>query len=282
MTPADRKIPHELMTLEFEFPAGKGDVQVGENHPLVTVFRKSIRTGEGTGSWVFLLAKEDGHDSPTILGTLAYSPGKRILFFPGHSGEVFSDHARPVLNGRTLDHLTLELDDAMSRWSEHVAVLGVAPNRGHEVRGRVRPGFLHPWFSLLLNDLGKYRQLPRRLRLAFEVPVTDRERRLPVMMGSGQSAAPPHLSALDRPDAGYLQIDVWAGRGPGWKSLESCLLPLAGRVDFIEATPPDQTVKQYKQRLQLSDEAGVVVYYARPIGRPTRPGLWHARIDTDE
>jgi len=141
------------MTLEFEFSDGTGDVQVDENYPLVTVFRKCIRTGKGTGSWMFLLAQEEDHESRTILGTLAHTPGKRILFFPGHAGEVLSDHARPVWNGRTLDHLTLELDnDAMSRWSEHVAVLGEAPNRGHEVRGKVRPGFLHPWFSLLLND----------------------------------------------------------------------------------------------------------------------------------
>ncbi len=272
----------ELLTLEFVFPLGTGEIEVAQDHPLMSVFGKAIRTGKGTGTWLYLLARQPGEDAPTFLGTFARTPGRRLLFFPGRAREVMSDHAHGVLNGRVIEHLTLELSENMDSWSEHIAVEGASPSRGHRASGKVRCGFMHPWFSLLLPNLDSYSRLPRKLLFRFNVPASDVVRRLPVMMDRGQQSAPPDLDVLGNANPGYYQIDVWAARGPDWHLREACVLPLACEKGLVEEAPDRQEALNCRQTLKLSEDFGVIVFYTRPQGRPVRPGLWHARIDTTE
>jgi hypothetical protein len=237
-----------------------------------------VDTGTYTGEWLFLAVRPSPAEKPKLLGTVAWTPGERFLFFPGKPGEVHSTHPDKSLNGRVLDHVTLELDVGMSRFSEHIAVLGGAgrKSRGQTRRGSVHDGHLHPWFSLLLGSLDGYEALPAVFKFEFPVPRPDESRRAQAMMGRGKRTA----TAFPVPESEgphYYQLDVWAGRGQAWQRKYADALPWP-TVDGVVSDHRGERVRRAAQFHELSDECGIITVLTRPSGSLQVAGLIHAAI----
>ncbi len=268
----------EPITLEMTFADGEGILAVGRDHPLVSVFRRAVDTGGYTGEWLFLVARPAPAEKPKLLGTVAWTPGERFLFFPGKPREVHSTHPGKSPNGRVLDHLTLELDGTMSRFTEHVAVLGCGSgkSRGQVRRGRVHERYLHPWFSLLLRSLEGYEALPAVFTFEFPIPPTDLHRRLRAMMGTGKRTAtafPP----LESAGTHYYQLDVWAGRGTEWHKRYAGALPWS-TVHGVVAGHCGELVTRTAQFHELAGDCGIITVLTRPSGTLQTAGLVHAAI----
>lgn len=269
----------ELMTLEMTFADGEGCLTVGHEHPLVSVFRRAVETGRPSGNWLFLVVRPSPAEKPKLLGTVAWTPGGRFLYFPGKHGEVASTHPNPSLNGGVLDHVTLELDETMSRYDEHVAVLkNVKGNsRGLRRKGVVHAGHLHPWFSLLLRNVEGYENLPKTFQFEFPVPSSDIQRRLWALIGVGKRSATTFPVPISK-GPHYFQMDVWAGRGDGWKAKRSDAIPWPTVTGVLDGHEGEQ-VERIAQIHELDDGAGIVTVLTRPSGSLRISGLIHAKIE---
>lgn len=275
-----RTVARKAFTLEMKFPLGQGELDdVEETHPLVSPFKRAVNTGEETGSWLYLLANLPDGGAPLVIGTVVWTVGQRFLFFPGGKRkEVWSDPANQDLSGRSVDHLTLKLDSGMKSFDQHVTVLGPGETHGRRQSGRICEGYMHPWFTLLLNDFFNYSLLPRVFRFKFEIPATDVDRRLKAMMGSeGHQCFTPIPKAAGNALT-FFQIDVWAARGKDWKTRSSCVLPLALKNELVEDAAIAEEFPEAKHQLTLHEEAGIVAIFSRPRGRLRMPFLLHARI----
>jgi len=267
----------EQFTLEMGFADGAGTQVVGQDHPLVSVFRRAVQSGKYTGQWMFLAVKSAPDAHPKLLGTIVWTPGGRFLFFHGRVGDVQSTHPDKSLNGKRLDHITLELAEDMQRFEEHVAVLpGGKRSRGQVRCGPVHAGHLHPWFSLLLRDLDAYEPLPATFRFEFSIPLSDVSRRSRALMGSGKRTA----SAFPQPPTGsahYFQLDVWAGRGPKWSQKFADALPWP-TLPGVVAGHCGEPVTRSGQLHDFTDDAGVITVLTRPSGSLELAGLMHTVI----
>jgi len=267
----------EPMTLEMGFEDGDGSIEVTLEHPLATPFRRAVSTGKYTGSWSYLIARPGPGLPSLLLGSVVWSPGKRFLYFPGRVGEVNSSRFDDEFNGRGLDHVTLELDTEMSRFDEHVAVLGDGKSRGQRRKGRVHSGHMHPWFSILSTNLESYEPIPAELRMRFDAPLSDVQRRCVAMMGTGQRTSlcfPKAEGELPH----YYQLDVWAGRGAGWADKYADALPwptVSGVVDKHRG----EEVERVAGRHAFEESAGIVFVLTRPSGTLLKGGLVHAEIE---
>ncbi|HKO51981.1 MAG TPA: hypothetical protein VJV79_29935 [Polyangiaceae bacterium] len=270
-------VASELITLEMNFADGIGISVVGENHPFVTVFRRASETGKHTGDWILLAVRPSPNAPPRLLGTLVWTPGARFLFFHGIPGQIQSTHPDKSLNGKPLDHITLELDPDMSRFEEHNAALtSDAASRGQARRGIVHPGHLHPWFGLLLRDLDAYETLPRSFKFEFPVPRTDVERRSRALLGRGRRTD-TEFRVPTTPGPHYFQVDVWAGRGPGWAKKYADALPWSD-LPGVVAEYVDEPVQRAAQIHHFSDDCGLIVVLTRPRGVLEKAGLVHTVI----
>lgn len=204
---------------------------------------------------------------------MAWTKGKRFVYFPGTSGRFQSINPSDSLDGESIDHITLELNETTSRFSEHVAVLGhtVAKTHGTLRTGRVHQGQLHPWFSLLLPDLDRYEKLPAHFRFDMLMPKSDSGRRTLAMMDR------PHLHATYFPIPAsegphYFQLDVWAGRGEDWKEKSAAGLEYRNICNMVSEHSKesfDMTVFTH----DFLDDCGIVVLLTRPSGVLLTAGL---------
>lgn len=268
----------ERCTLEVELDGGEGHLTVDRKHPLVTAFRRSVDEGTRTGTWLYLVAASSASRVPKLLGTVAWTVAGRLLFFPGNPGRVLSTHPDGSLNGCPIDHVTLEFDDTGRSFDEHVAVFRRRrKSRGQGRRGRVHENTLHPWFSVLVNDLDGFQAIPASYSYSFEVPTPDVARRSRAMMGRGllgrMSFPEPTVSTR-----AYFQIDVWAGRGAGWEHHYAGALPWATHPDLLQGHL-GETLTAARVVQRLGPDIGVVVVLTRPSGCVVKPGLLHAAIE---
>jgi hypothetical protein len=260
------------------FADGTGTVLIGPEHPLVSVFRRAVRSGKHTGQWILLAVKDAPHAPPRFLGNVVWTPGGRFLFFHGLSGRVQSTHPDKTLNGKTLDHLTLELGEDMSRFEEHTAILpGGKGSRGQFRRGVVHDNHMHPWFSLLLNDVSPYELLPATFRFEFSVPSSDVARRSAALIGTAKRTVCAFpVSTGEGPN--YYQLDVWAGRGEGWKHRHADALPWPTIPGVVDGHRGEQVARKGHCH-ELGDDCGIVTVLTRPSGVLRRPGVVHTTIE---
>lgn len=269
----------EHITLEMSFPDGEGSLTVGRDHPLVSVFRRAVHKGTYTGEWLLLAVRPALAEKPKLLGTVAWTQGERFLFFPGKPVEVHSTHPDKSLNGSILDHVTLELDEAMSRFAEHVAVLGRGSGESHGQtrRGTVHEGHLHPWFSLLLRSLEGYEALPAIFKFEFPIPHADVQRRVRAILGRGKRTATAFPVPESEGTHYYYQVDVWAGRGKGWQKEYADALPWP-TLDGVVVGHRGEPVTRAAQIHELTADCGIITVFTRPSGSLQAAGLIHAAI----
>jgi hypothetical protein len=273
-----RRIRTEPLILTMNFQDGNGTLKVDLDHPLVTVFRRAVKTGKYTGDWLYLIVRPSAAEKPKLLGTVAWTPrGERFLFFPGKPVEVLSTHLDKSPNGNMLDHITLEFDETMSRYSEHIKILGCdtsKPQR-HTRGGCVRVGELHPWFSLLLQNLNEHEDLPAIFKFEFDAPSSDISRLAEeAMFGRVRQRSATAFPAPESDGPHYFQLDVWAGRGDGWKSKYADYIPwylVKGRVDGHRG----EIVTSAAQYHDFGDDCGILIALTRPSGSLTSGGIFH-------
>lgn len=260
----------------MNFEDGDGALTISLDHPLATAFRRAANKGGSTGSWLYLTYRPALDKPPKLFGTIVWTPGSRFLFFPGRRGEIRSTHKDASLNGKPLDHITLELDRAMLTADEHVAAIGEGRNRGQRRKAKVHTGFLHPWFSLLFHDTLQYQALPAQFLLQLTAPKTDVQRRVVAMMGKGQRAYPAAFPSPGSTNSHYYQVDVWAGRGSRWESKQADALPW--RTTSIVLGHQGEEVQAVRQIHRLSTDSGIVSVLSRPSGVLKIAGLVHPTI----
>lgn len=269
--------------MEMEFEDGVGTLKIDAGHPLMAAFRRTLQTGSPAGKWMLLIVRPSSNEAPRLLGSIAWTRGGRFLFFPGRIGECQSNHPDKRLNGRVLDHVTLELDSQMRRYSEHTAVMkedGAPGARGQARRGAVLKDHLHPWFSLLISDIGRYELLPRVFTCKTEVPASDIVRRTHAMLSDGKRT----VCSFPTPGQGglhYYQLDVWAGVGEDWSKRQAAAIPWP-TCDGVVQGHMGEAVTTYKQVHVVDLQCGVVTVLSRPTGTLPRPGLVHASIGPPE
>lgn len=261
-----------LLSLHFRLSSAAGELRVEPSHPLFAAFRRGIEEGQLTGTWRFLLATETGVPSPAVIGTFVKTPKDRLLYFPGAQLEIAAATQTDRFNDLPLDHLTLDPPNG-DRYSSHVAVRRLPPDktRGLSYTAQVRPGFLFPWFSLLVPDLTGFAALPSRLYVEFPSPRRDLQRYGERLMASGGMIIlrlPPQP-----PSAAYLQFDVWVGHDLDWRTRQARVLPWAYKPAIVTNPPKQQDVECSIAEAEFTTAVGVRVVASRPRGQLRAPRI---------
>lgn len=257
------------------FTLGVGEKRLEELDPLAAVFRRSIRTGAPTGSWFYLVARPSKGMIPKVFGTLAVTQAKRLLFFPGRVGTIATVPKDDPLNGYLVDHVTLEMDAAMTGFKEHSSVLKEQRSRGRDRSGPIHDGIMHPWFSLLLPEVSEHIDLPSKFLLEINMPKSDIQRRAHAIMGQPVLINDCWFPAPRSSNPHYFQIDVWAGRGNAWQTRHADVFPWPIMNDVVEGHLGEE-VERKAQWKNLEPDIGVAIVLTRPSGTLRVRGLVHA------
>jgi hypothetical protein len=187
-----------------------------------------------------------------------------MTIVPGDQGEKFDE--------KRIDHLTLDPPHAKGSYRSHVAVFGLPKkdSRGISYSTKPPPGLLVPWFALVADTLAGVTILPSLLTVTFPPPRPDIERfGGELLRGLGLKYMPLPIGA----NSSFFQLDVWAGRGHGWKGQGARPLAWAYKAELI-ADPPAGT--QQLQIVQLdidfSDAVGLRLLCSRPGGKLRNSG----------
>lgn len=265
-----------LLTLRLTSEAGRGELTVEADHPLVAALRCAVEEGKPPGRWAYVVVQTEADPAPLVIGTLVHTVGDRILFFPASPTEV-TGGSRPGdarFGGTQLDHVTLDPPDAQGRYSSHMAVRGTPqhPSRGLRYRTRAPLGSMLPWFTLLHQSLDSFPLLPRLLLLHFPQIRPDLERFAEEVMHTRGMVA----TRVPEPNAepSFCQIEFWVGRGTAWQALNSRLLAWAYIPEIVEDAPrPQQETTLTSVDIGLAPEVGVRIICGRPQGRLKSPRI---------
>jgi hypothetical protein len=237
-----------------------------------------MEEGQLTGSWRFLVLKEDSGVPPLILGTFVRTPRDRVLFFPGGKSVLITDDPTVKFYARHLDHITLDPHRTATA-AFHVASRGFPPeqSRGLEYRTTPPPGQMVYWFSLLLPSLEGLSVFPNALSITFPPPRGNIDEFCARLMDDGGYS---EMDLLAPPEgaASFLQFDIWVGRGIGWRDLGSHPLPWALFDEIVEDAGP-QRLQGTRTAIPFADDLGVVVFACRPIGTLSTARLLRARLN---
>lgn len=250
----------EELRLEFNFPGGAGEVEVGLDHPTVAPLRRALSTGKPPGQWAWLLARDEFSGIWKLLGSFARSPGNRFLYFSGSSSSI-SDTPRRE-DAESFDHLSLDPPAAKGKHASHVTTK--SGRRGSVYRSVPPSGHLFPWFSFLTPSLAQHVTMPERLHVRFPPPRPDLKEFGDLIVKS------PSLAEVLLPAApanSFFQLDVWASWEPNWRELAARPLPWAYKSGFVTDVPPEkQNVTVSEAAIPFGDAAGLRVLCSRPHG----------------
>ncbi len=264
-----------ISTIRLLFEGGRSEVEVGPDDPTATTFRRAIVEGKPTGSWsAIVLSAPDG--TPLFFGTFVRTQQGRILFCPAAQA-VVGDAPADEFRGVGVDHITLDNPVKPGRHRSHITF----HDNPHGIAATTFPvdGHLLPWFSLLMNGLTGLSVLPSVLKITFDPPRID---------GSYPQDLIGEFKGLvsmpvpeEGPQPNFLQLDVWAGMTPSWRS-ESLLdvMPWVFQDGVADEVPAEQQAKCLRQEVELAEDRGVVLVLSRVQGRLVganrvlRPGRW--------
>jgi hypothetical protein len=172
---------------------GQGE-STNELSALVRPFRRTLLQGASVGSIAYLFARNQMNDV-RVLGTLCYTPGKQVLFFPGLLNrritcQVIHQKTRYITTGADeyLDHITVDKEG--KKW--HYTIVNSQNYKrirlpAEPVR-KVAKG-LRYWFELHIQDFDELERVPKTLHIREHAPEISRIQRLAdVYMDSHYSA----------------------------------------------------------------------------------------------
>ncbi len=256
------------LSLHFRLSSGSGELKVPFTHPVVAAFRRGIEEGQLTGTWRFLLTTDTASTTPTMVGAFVETPKGRFLYFPGAEIEVSTGTRDTRFEDYALDHLTLDPPKNRHYYRSHIAVRGLPErdSRGLDYRASASPGFLFPWFSLLLPGLHGFATLPAHLYVEFPSPRSDLETYGQQLMANGGMIhlplpAPP-------PSIHYIQFDIWVGHGQNWRDRQSRPIAWAYKPEIVADAPPGrQDIQVRTVDTDFRPGFGIRIMVYRPRGR---------------
>ncbi len=262
----------EDLSLHFKYPKGQGSIEVGLDSALAAPIRVSLETGRPPGAWRYLVVYDSEGEPPRVVGAMAHTPtpGDRFLFFPAAPLEVSAQQRGTRFSEPTLmDHLTLDPPRKAGAHKSHVAAGPPSGARGLTRTTKPPPGTLVPWFSLLVPDLDPFPRLPGEMIVRFDAPHAEEKGfqqfadRL-VRAGGGTVVLPLPPAAAG---SSFVQLDMWAGRGEGWRGMASRVLPWVYKTELVRAAPPGrQTVRATSIDFEVADGRGLRPILSRPEG----------------
>jgi hypothetical protein len=267
-----------LLSLHILLASGRGELKVSPDHPVFAAFRRGMEEGQLTGTWRFLVATAQEISAPFIIGTFVETPNGRLLYFPGAQIEIAEASGTTRFDDARLDHLTLDSPKG-SRYSSHIAVrdLPEERSRGLSYTALLTPGFLFPWFSLLVPSLDGFSVLPSRLYVEFPPPHPDLHRYADHLMANGGVVQIRLPSTRQYP--AYYQFDVWVGHGTDWRTRRAQVLAWAYKPEIVADPPGRQDVQAGIGEAELREGVGLRVLTSRPLGRLLAPRILRPRWD---
>lgn len=185
--------------LRRKFGSGKS---VNDESALTRPFRQLFHAGKPIGKINYIFFK--GNKWPTrILGALCFTPGKRLLFFPGLNHRKInwklSRGGKKIsffFNYGLLDHFTLERD--FKRW--HATII-TSPSEPKPKRPSFRTYRVDRntifWFGLTIQKPEVLEMTPEEHRMIFSCPPRDSERRAKLLVEAREGAI-FHLVHLEK------------------------------------------------------------------------------------
>lgn len=208
------KITRFIMGIKF----GQGKV-VSTSCALTRLYLQLFNTGKPIGKINYLFFK--GNEWPSrILGSLAYTPGERILYFPGVSVRNVNWHfsaadgLKSIKSTGLVDHLTLEKN--FQKW--HATILEADRTKKTRLPSfktkKIDENTLF-WFGLSIKDPSVLEITPEELILNLYSPPSDTDRRLNVLIEARENAIfqLTHLSKKSEPlnEGEFLHFDFFIG-----------------------------------------------------------------------
>ncbi|MFC1507300.1 hypothetical protein ACFLQ6_09565 [Thermoproteota archaeon] len=192
-----------VVTVDFS-NFGQGESQ-NETSALIRPFRLLLDEGKPIGRINYLFFRSNiAH----VLGSLCYTPGKRILFFPGLIVRKPIWHIkRKILKPVNLtedfiiDHLTLEPNFD----SFHVTMLTAKKVKrvfAHYKTKKITDGLFY-WFGLSLHSEKSLEDCPAKMTFQFSSPSHDSKRRTDIIDHSRKDAVFRIIEL--NPDAEFVQ-----------------------------------------------------------------------------
>jgi hypothetical protein len=264
------------LSLHFRFSVGDEELRVPVSHPAFAAFRRGMEDGQLTGTWRFLLASIPPARLPTIVGTVVETPNGRFLYFPGAAIEVSTEtQGSRFEQYRPLDHVTLDQPKSNGEYRSHIAVSGLPANnksRGAEYRSHVTPGYLLPWFSLLVPALDEFVRIPGHLWVEFPPPRRDVEAFGKQLMANGGMIHVPLPTASSSDH--YIQFDVWVGHGADWQSRRVQFLPWSSKLGIL-TREEELGAKIHCASVDqvFGPESGIRVCACQPLGELREPRI---------
>ena len=163
----------------------KGGFGTGEDRSresaLARPFRPLAEYGKPVGRVNFIFTDPEGLPS-SVVGSLCFTPGNRLLFYPGLATRKMSWYTeggekRLGPSASVIDHLTLESD--FRTW--HFTLLDSQAQKTARVPG-LKTNEIHGgayyWFGLSIQGPAVLQQTPEKQVILFPTPTTDVERRM--------------------------------------------------------------------------------------------------------
>ena len=258
------------LTLELDFaPQGES---TSDDSCLFRVYSRLVKSGQpaGTLNYIFYTPRDDRFFT---LGSLCYTPGRQLLFFPGFSAdyvETFSgrdNRPLPLLSKSNfpIDHFTLE--KSFRRW--HITSTR-APSGNERIKSlrvhRLSESLIH-WFSVSIQDEGKLEETKRVNRMVFPCPARDANRRLSELMKARDGAkfhiVQLHDECIPRKTGEFLHFDFWIGLSPTGQAIPPWPIRIPTSSNAVEyQTPLPEKVPVRSHPVEVVHFPGTVVVIA--------------------
>lgn len=254
----------------LELPFAPGGETTTDDSCLFRVYSRLVKSGKPAGRLNYIFyAPQDGRFF--TLGTLCYTPGRQLLFFPGFSADSihrFAEHdPRPLLSKSNfpIDHLTLE--ESCTRW--HITST-CAPSGKERIKSlrvhRLSESLIH-WFSVSIQDEGKLEETKRVNRMVFPCPARDANRRLSELMKARDGAKfhiiQLHDECIPRKTGEFVHFDFWIDLSPTRQAIPPWPIRIPTSSNVVEyQTPLPEKVPVRSHQVEVVDLPGTVVVIA--------------------
>jgi hypothetical protein len=252
-----------IVDLKFELPLGADKESNNEQSALFRPLRQLVKHGKPIGNINYLFLKTEG--DYRVLGSVCFSPGKQLVFFPGIQGtymKAYDGKSKLLANYDPflVDHFTLE--PKFKKW--HITENKTKAGRVQNLKTReISPG-LFAWFGMSVRQEHNFESLYRVNKWTFEYPEGDVERRLDDIRHSRDNSIfhviTPNGNNIKKHKPYFLHFDFLVNKGLNASTLPSEIIrvpeePLAKKMltesDRIETTYHDIKIPGFDNLLVI-------------------------------
>jgi hypothetical protein len=204
---------------------------------LARPYRQLIGEGKPVGriNYVFFHVNEwPSH----ILGSLCFTPGQRLLFYPGLTERqvrwsYLQGELKDIRSAGSVDHITLE--KGYKSW--HMTILesdGTKKDHMQSSKVKVIDKNMIFWFGLSLQDASALEITPEELSLTFPSPPRDSDRRIKELLEARENAL-FHLTTLNAKTQSkneFIHFDFFVGPPDLIHEILPCFAPIRKPIVF--------------------------------------------------